>query len=111
MMCRRMHRAPTSLVRCGLPPDKPHAQHTLWFVSLKLGSDCAVLAAIGCGTEVRLEQSNREVAAFRARSQKVTAELTQLKIDHADALATGVTQRDGDGWEMNEKRSRFCAIM
>lgn len=66
-----------------------------------------------CAAAVRLEQAHREAAAFRARSQKATAELAQLRIDHAVALASGVNRRDGDGWEMNggPNRSRFCAIM
>jgi hypothetical protein len=66
-----------------------------------------------CIAEVRLEQAHREAAAFRARCQKVGSELSQLKIDHAAALVSGVNQRDGDGWQMNNgpKRSRFCAIM
>ncbi len=67
-----------------------------------------------CVAEVRLEQAHRETAAFRARCQKLAAELSQLKIDHATALVSGVNQRDGDGWQMNDgpkRSSRFCAVM
>jgi hypothetical protein len=64
-------------------------------------------------TEVQLEQAQREAAAFRARAQRTTAELAQLKIDHTAALMSGVNERDGDGWQMNDgpKRSRFCVVM
>ena len=72
-----------------------------------------VVELSGCVAEVRLEQVHREAAASRARGQKLAAELSQLKIDHATALVSGVNQRDGDGWQMDDgpRRSRFCAVM